>query len=69
MVLDVGVVAENDAIETSLARKGLYGIAELEMLHGFEIAMSRCFSKDSDEIDSQIIMGMEARELAKLELN
>lgn len=64
-VLDVGVVAENDAIETSLARKGLYGIDELEMLHGFEIAMSRRSSKDSDEMDSQIIMGMEARELAR----
>ena len=65
IVLDVGVVAENDAIETSLARKGLYGIDELEMLHGFEIAMSRRSSKDSDEMDSQIIMGMEARELAR----
>lgn len=65
MVLHVGVVAENDAIETSLARKGLYGIDELEMLHGFEIAMSRRSSKDSDEMDSQIIMGMEARELAR----
>ena len=66
MVLDVGVVAENDAIETSLARKGLYGIDELEMLHGFEMAMSRPPSKNSDEMmDSQIIMGMEARELAR----
>ena len=66
MVLDVGVVAENEALETSLARKGLYGIDEAEMLRGFEIAMSRLPSRNPDEImDSQIIMGMEARELAR----
>lgn len=34
MVLDVGVVAYNDSIETSLARKGLYGVDEQEMLRG-----------------------------------
>ncbi|KAL8735777.1 MAG: hypothetical protein Q9166_000641 [cf. Caloplaca sp. 2 TL-2023] len=66
MVLDVGVVAENEAIETSLARKGLYGIDEVEMLRGFEIAMTRPASHDADEItDSQIIMGLDARELAR----
>ena len=66
MVLDVGVMAENEAIETSLAHKGLYGIDEHEMLCGFEIAMSRPSSRDSDQIlDSQIIMGMNARELTR----
>ena len=66
MVLDVGVVAENETIELSLARKGLYGIDEAEMLRGFEIAMSQPSSHDSDEImDSQIIVGLEARELAR----
>lgn len=66
MVLDVGVVAENETIEMSLARKGLYGIDEVEMLRGFEIAMSRPSIHDSDEImDSQIIMGLDARELAR----
>lgn len=62
MVLDVGVVAENDAIETSLARKGLYGIDEHEMLHGFEVCMSH--GRDSGIADSQFIMGMDPQELA-----
>ena len=39
MVLDVGVVAENENIETSLSRKGMYGIDEGEMLRGFETAI------------------------------
>ena len=66
MVLGVGVVAENEAVEISLARKGLYGIDEAEMIRGFEIAMSRLPSQNPDEImDSQIIMGMEASELAR----
>lgn len=66
MVLDVGLVAENEAMETSLARKGLYGIDEREMLRGFEVAMSRPISRGPDGIiESQIIMGMEARELAR----
>ncbi|KAJ3578773.1 hypothetical protein NPX13_g1790 [Xylaria arbuscula] len=72
MVLDVGVVADNDSIEASLVRKGLYGIDEHEMLRGFEAAMlmSRSTSLGStiraSEIaeESQIIMGMEPRELA-----
>ncbi|KAJ2972963.1 hypothetical protein NUW58_g9064 [Xylaria curta] len=79
MVLDVGVVADNDSIEASLVRKGLYGIDEHEMLRGFEAAMlaSRPDPKwvnasaiSSDDVagkitdDSQIIMGMEPRELA-----
>ncbi|KAI1370878.1 hypothetical protein F4677DRAFT_464877 [Hypoxylon crocopeplum] len=77
MVLDVGIVAENDAIEVSLLRKGLYGIDEHEMLQGFEAAMmtprpdhgvsSPMNSDEATEINdtSQIVMGMEARELAK----
>ncbi|KAI1768083.1 hypothetical protein GGR53DRAFT_518100 [Hypoxylon sp. FL1150] len=70
MVLDVGVVAENDAIETSLMRKGLYGIDEYEMLQGFEAAMlapRRVSGGQGMEVEdeSQIVMGMEARELAR----
>ncbi|KAL8911255.1 MAG: hypothetical protein Q9171_003553 [Xanthocarpia ochracea] len=69
MVLDVGVVAENETIELSLARKGLYGIDEGEMLRGFELAMSppppSAHEKNSPTTESQIIMGMEARELAR----
>ena len=66
MVLDVGLVTENKSIELSLARKGLYGIDELEILHGFEVAMSQIVSLRADgNANSQIIMGMEARELAR----
>ncbi|KAL7625333.1 hypothetical protein AAE478_004549 [Parahypoxylon ruwenzoriense] len=83
MVLDVGVVSQNEAIETSLTRKGLYGIDEHEMLNGFEAAMltprrsTRAGSsspaserpradKTTDVKDeSQVVMGMEACELAR----
>ncbi|KAF4176549.1 hypothetical protein CNMCM8927_000723 [Aspergillus lentulus] len=68
MVLDVGVVAENAAIETSLLRKGMYGIDEQEMLRGFEVAMSRAVSPVAslEEVeDTQIILGLEPAELAK----
>ncbi|KAI1742845.1 hypothetical protein F4680DRAFT_27616 [Xylaria scruposa] len=71
MVLDVGVVADNDSIEASLVRKGLYGIDEHEMLRGFETAMlaSRSSLEPKDigsriADASQVIMGMESRELA-----
>ncbi|KAI2609240.1 hypothetical protein GGR54DRAFT_643554 [Hypoxylon sp. NC1633] len=80
MVLDVGVVSENDAVEKSLMRKGLYGIDEQEMLRGFERAMLP--TQQDPEMDSitivdpkadvttkidksQVVMGMEARELAR----
>ncbi|KAJ8122943.1 hypothetical protein ONZ43_g990 [Nemania bipapillata] len=63
MVLDVGVVAQDDTIETSLARKGLYGIDEDEMLRGFEVAMSQ--ARNASTTGSQIIMGMDPGELAR----
>ena len=63
MVLDVGVVAENEALERSLSKKGLYGIDEAEMLRGFELAMTHS-SWDGKE-DSQLVMGFDARELAR----
>lgn len=63
MVLDVGVVAENDAIESSLMRKGLYGIDEAEMLRGFEAAMHQHGPLASSS--SQILMGMDSHDLAE----
>ena len=67
MVLDVGVVAENEDIEVSLSRKGMYGIDEREMLRGFETAMAQPVpSAQSNSIgDAQIILGTEAAMLAE----
>lgn len=68
MVLDVGVVAENENIETSLSRKGMYGIDEAEMLRGFETAMTQP-KPDPDEPASigsaQIILGLDPVYLAE----
>ncbi|KAI1125169.1 hypothetical protein F5Y10DRAFT_247824 [Nemania abortiva] len=70
MVLDVGVVAEDDAIEAALVRKGLYGISEEEMLHGIETAMMTRpkqqgpgSSRLAIPMPSHLVMGMEAREI------
>ncbi|GAW25274.1 putative lovastatin nonaketide synthase [Rosellinia necatrix] len=75
MVLDVGVVAEDDAIEASLVRKGLYGISEQEMLRGIETAMVAAGSQQQQQLllagssrwtvstPSHLVMGMEAREI------
>ncbi|KKK26873.1 putative polyketide synthase, partial [Aspergillus rambellii] len=71
MVLDVGVVAENAALETALLRKGMYGVDEQEMLRGFEVAMSRRHRRKASSLeedgaaDTQIILGLEPAELAK----
>ncbi|KAL8783332.1 MAG: hypothetical protein Q9213_004707 [Squamulea squamosa] len=67
MVLDLGVVSENEDIEDSLSRKGMYGIDEQEMLQGFEIAMTQHVPKHPRSArlgDSQIILGLEAAYLA-----
>ncbi|KAF7955282.1 uncharacterized protein EAE97_000541 [Botrytis byssoidea] len=39
MVVSIGYVADHPEIETSLRRKGFYGIDESEMLASFEVAM------------------------------
>lgn len=67
MVLDVGVVAENESIELSLLRKGMYGIDEKEMLQAFEIAMSLpvLVAGHASFSDSQLILGLDPTPLAK----
>ena len=68
MVLDIGVVAENESIEVSLGRKGMYGIDENEMLRGFEVAMLQTPPKRSSPPklgNAQIILGLEPASLAK----
>lgn len=67
MVLDVGVVSENENIETALSRKAMYGIDEQEMLRGFETAMLQ--PKPTADIpvtlgNAQIILGLEPAYLA-----
>ncbi|KAL8366737.1 hypothetical protein RB595_010546 [Gaeumannomyces hyphopodioides] len=64
-VLGVGVVAENEALETSLAKKAMYGIDEGEMLRGFETAMLQPKPTATPTPgDSQIILGLEPAFLA-----
>ncbi|KAI1437789.1 hypothetical protein GGR50DRAFT_691814 [Xylaria sp. CBS 124048] len=69
VVLDVGVVAEDDALEASLMRKGLYGISEDEMLHGLATAMitrpGRISSLLATSTPAHLVMGMEAREVGR----
>ncbi len=66
MVLDVGVVAENENIEISLLRKGMYGIDEKEMLKGFETAMSRRVptAEHASLGNAQLILGLDPTRLA-----
>ncbi|KAL9030784.1 MAG: hypothetical protein Q9196_001134 [Gyalolechia fulgens] len=67
MVLDVGVVAENEDIEDSLSRKGMYGIDEQEMLRGFETAMRQEALRRPESAsmgDAQIILGLETAYVA-----
>ncbi|KAL8937353.1 MAG: hypothetical protein Q9216_004470 [Gyalolechia sp. 2 TL-2023] len=69
LVLDVGVVAENEDIEDSLSRKGMYGIDEQEMLRGFETAMMQNAQHRGGSLspsmgDAQIILGLETAHVA-----
>lgn len=68
MVLDVGVVAENENIEISLTRQAMYGIDEREMLRGFETAMMQSLvSSHVPETTfgkSEIVLGFEPAELS-----
>lgn len=67
MVLDIGIVAENEHIETSLSRKGMYGIDEREMIRGFEVAMKQANLRMKNPAsigNAQIILGLEPAHLA-----
>ncbi|TVY18290.1 Reducing polyketide synthase DEP5 [Lachnellula arida] len=66
MILDVGVVAENEDIEISLARKAMYGIDEREMLRSFETAMMQPTPSPATASsgNAQIILGLEPAYLA-----
>ncbi|KAF7590331.1 hypothetical protein BBP40_002981 [Aspergillus hancockii] len=67
MILDVGVVADNENIEVALTRKAMYGIDEQEMLRGFETAMSIPVPTSTSPAtpgNSQVILGLEPAYLA-----
>ncbi|KAJ5382343.1 polyketide synthase [Penicillium concentricum] len=66
MILDVGVVSEDQSLEASLTRKAMYGIDEREMLRGFEVSMAQpVLQIDSLHVlgDAQIVLGMEPARL------
>lgn len=66
MILDVGLVSEDQSLEASLTRKAMYGIDEREMLRGFEISMAQPIPQiNSPHIlgDSQITLGIEPARL------
>ncbi|KAL8869895.1 MAG: hypothetical protein Q9198_007769 [Flavoplaca austrocitrina] len=65
MVLGVGVVAENPAIEEALKRKGIYGINDEHLLESFEAAMLMQQKKDS--ID-HLVVGFDPQ-LLQISLN
>ncbi|KXJ87198.1 hypothetical protein Micbo1qcDRAFT_151968 [Microdochium bolleyi] len=65
MVLDVGVVAENEDLELSLSRKGMYGIDQREMLKSFEVAMLHSgLHGDDSSNGGQLILGLDPALLA-----
>ena len=70
MVLGVGVVAENDFLEEQITRRGMYGIAEREMLRGFEAAMSQGIPNLENsgiapkQCNSAIVLGLDPSRLA-----
>ncbi|TAQ86980.1 hypothetical protein B7494_g4683 [Chlorociboria aeruginascens] len=67
MVLDVGVVSENENIELALSKKAMYGIDEAEMLRGFETAMLQPVPKSGVPVTigkAQVILGLEPAYLA-----
>jgi short-subunit dehydrogenase len=68
MVLGVGVVAENDELEGKIARRGMYGIDEGEMLRAFEAAMSMSMgggvSSEGVQMDAAIVLGLDPTRLA-----
>ena len=67
MILDIGVVAENESIEASLSRKGMYGITEAEMLRAFETAMSQPGPRPGETAThgpAHIVLGLEPSKLA-----
>ncbi|KAI1474013.1 polyketide synthase [Daldinia eschscholtzii] len=64
MVLGVGVVAENAALEDSLKRKGMYGIDEDGLLDSFEVAIVEQGNPESVDFD-HVVVGLDPSLLGK----
>lgn len=67
MVLDFVLIAQNEGIEMSLSRKGIYGIDEREMLQSFEAAITQEKLQQGHPAsisNAQIILGLEPAKLA-----
>ncbi|CAI7646256.1 unnamed protein product [Penicillium discolor] len=64
MVLGVGVVAENDALEDKITRRGMYGIDERDLLRTFEAAMSSRPRSDLKYQEASILLGLDPGRLA-----
>ncbi|KAJ5214140.1 hypothetical protein N7449_001309 [Penicillium cf. viridicatum] len=64
MVLGVGVVAENDALEDKITRRGMYGIDERDLLRTFEAAMSWRPRSDLKYQGASILLGLDPGRLA-----
>ncbi|KAK4452526.1 putative polyketide synthase [Podospora aff. communis PSN243] len=62
MVLGVGVVAENTALEEALKSKGMYGIDEEQLLEAFEAAI---VSQTLEAIPSHVVVGLDPYRLQK----
>jgi hypothetical protein len=64
MVLAVGVVAENDALEDKITRRGMYGIDERDLLRTFEATMSLRPQPDLKYQEASILLGLAPGRLA-----
>lgn len=67
MILGVGVVAQNDELEDSFKRKGMYGIDEEAMLDSFEVAIIEQQTQASQQVESldHLVVGLDPAELHK----
>nr|D2E9X0.1 RecName: Full=Reducing polyketide synthase DEP5; AltName: Full=Depudecin biosynthesis cluster protein 1 [Alternaria brassicicola]ACZ57548.1 polyketide synthase [Alternaria brassicicola] len=67
MILGVGVVAQNDGLEDSLKRKGMYGIDEEALLDSFEAAIieQRPQTCQQNEALDHLIVGLDPAGLHK----
>lgn len=64
MILGVGVVAENAALEDSLKRKGMYGVDEDGLLDSFEVAIVEQGNPEAVDFD-HVVVGLDPSLLAK----